>query len=145
MLIAEPGGDSASLNSGKPLASDGTARSFQPTAHRVATSVEDRRDTRPTRASQPRCAQRLGVHARLRGDRVVAIVSTDPTEAGWYDADVVITRARPRLTDTISMWADGRCQSYGESGWISGGLYRGLVERPRARQRCGARRGARKW
>jgi dipeptidyl aminopeptidase/acylaminoacyl peptidase len=82
VLLAESGGDSASLNSGKPLSSDGpTVRSNQrPVGWRRVWRIDadDRLD--------PLSPESLSVweFTPVEGARVVAIVSADPSEAGWY-------------------------------------------------------------
>ena len=83
VLIAEPGGDTASLNSGKPLSADGPlVRSNRlPIGWRRVWRI----DTAVGRL-EPLSPENVSVweFTPVEGDRVVAIVSTDPTEAGWY-------------------------------------------------------------
>ena len=83
VLIAEPGGDTASLNSGKPLSSVG------PTVRSNRSPIGWRRVWRidvATGQLEPVSPEALSVWEFTPVDaaRIVAIVSADPSEAGWY-------------------------------------------------------------
>jgi dipeptidyl aminopeptidase/acylaminoacyl peptidase len=127
VLIAEPGGDTASLNSGKPLSSSG------PLVRSDQRPVGWRRVWRIDVASgllEPLSPEGVTVweFTPVDGDRVAAIVSADPSEAGWYASTLSLLGptavdrrdlyvARWQLTSpTVS--PDGRRVAFVE-GWAS--------------------------
>ena len=105
VLIAEPGGDTASLNSGKPLASDGPlVRSNQrPIGWRRVWKI----DANAGRL-EPLSPEGLTVweFTPVSDGRVVAIVSADPTESGWYEPTLCVLgpTASDRRDLHVSRW-----------------------------------------
>jgi dipeptidyl aminopeptidase/acylaminoacyl peptidase len=85
ILVAEPGADTASLTSGTPLLSDvPLARSNRaPIGWRRVWRVDE-----ATGTVEPVSPANVSVweFIPVDGARVVAIASTDPSEAGWYQA-----------------------------------------------------------
>jgi dipeptidyl aminopeptidase/acylaminoacyl peptidase len=95
ILVAEPGADSASLTSGTPLLINGPfARSNRaPIGWRRVWRVDV-----ATMTLEPLSPADISVweFTPIDGGRVVAIASTDPTEAGWYRSTLSVLGPSPQ-------------------------------------------------
>ena len=105
VLIAEPGGDTASLNSGKPLTPEWplVRSNLEPIGWRRVWRVDA-----AARRLEPLSPENVSVweFAPVDGDRVVAIVSADPSEAGWYRPTLSLLGPSPldRQDLYVSTW-----------------------------------------
>jgi dipeptidyl aminopeptidase/acylaminoacyl peptidase len=124
-LAAEPGADSASLTSGRPLpgADDDPRVIATATGWRRVWSIDLASDGEPTALTGPGIS--VWELAALPGGGAVVVASEDPREDGWYrphlarvgDGAEVLYRSRWQLS-TPTVDATGRWLAFAE-GWAS--------------------------